>query len=100
MVLGESVGGENDIDAIRINDFAGTQHPPDVLAEVKESCDQLLGALPDEQLRKIVLLKLQGSTDNEVAEECSCTRRTIVRKLEKIRRIWTEFSKQNQSDTH
>lgn len=81
-----------------INQIDGDQKTPDVLAEVAESCDQLLNALPDEMLKKIVLLKFQGATDGEAAAELQCTRRTIVRKLEKIRRIWLEFSQEELND--
>ncbi len=73
-----------------INEIEGSQKPPDVLAEVSESCDQLLDALPDETMKKIVLLKFEGSNNGEVARELNCTRRTVERKLERIRRIWVE----------
>lgn len=73
-----------------INAIAGDDRTPDVLAEISESCSQLLGALPDETMRTIVLLKFQGATNGEVASELNCTRRTIERKLERIRRIWVE----------
>ena len=68
----------------------GNQQTPDVLAEVSESCVQLLDAVPDDAMKKIVLLKFQGATNREVAGELNCTQRTIERKLERIRRIWTE----------
>ncbi len=73
-----------------INAIAGNQQTPDVLAEVSESCTQLLDALPDDTMKKIVLLKFQGAKNGEVADELKCTRRTIERKLERVRRIWVE----------
>lgn len=73
-----------------INQVDGKQPPPDVLAEVSESCNQLLDALPDDTMKRIVLLKFQGATNAEAASELSCTERTIERKLERIRRIWIE----------
>jgi DNA-directed RNA polymerase specialized sigma24 family protein len=73
-----------------INAIGSRQQPPDVLAEVSESCAQLLDALPDETMKTIVLLKFQGANNEEVADELKCTRRTIERKLERIRRIWVE----------
>lgn len=79
-----------------VNELACSSDPPDVLAEVAESCDQLLAALPDDTLREIVVLKFQGATDLEVADALNCTRRTIARKLEKIRRIWIEFKNDQQ----
>ena len=73
-----------------INAVESNQKTPDVLAEVSESCTQLLSTLPDETMKKIVLLKFQGVTNGEVADRLNCTRRTIERKLERIRRIWVE----------
>lgn len=73
-----------------INEIEGGQRTPDVLAEISESCAQLLNALPDEMMKRIVLLKFEGAKNGEVARELNCTRRTIERKLERIRRIWAE----------
>lgn len=77
--------GDAGIDAIE-----GDQKAPDVLAEISESCAQLLNALPDEMMKRIVLLKFEGAKNGEVASELQCTRRTVERKLERIRRIWVE----------
>ena len=85
MVRGESAFGEMGIEAIPGNTWTA-----DDLAEINESCGQLIDALPDETLKKIVLLKFMGAKNGEVASELHCTRRTIERKLERIRRYWVE----------
>ncbi|MCA9031300.1 MAG: hypothetical protein KDA66_10850 [Planctomycetaceae bacterium] len=85
-----NVSGESAFGSMGINEFPANQFSPDLLAEVTESCDQLLNAIPDELMRKVVLLKWQGATNGQVADELGCTRRTIERKLERIRRIWVE----------
>jgi DNA-directed RNA polymerase specialized sigma24 family protein len=87
-VRGES--GFAEFGDVGINAVDGQQQSPDVLAEVSESCNQLLAALPDETMKRIVLLKFQSATNGEVADELNCTRRTVERKLERIRRIWVE----------
>ncbi len=87
-VRGESGFAELGNDGI--NAIRGGQGTPDVLAEISESCAQLLRVLPDETMKTIVLLKFQGVKNGEVASELKCTRRTIERKLERIRRIWLE----------
>lgn len=87
-VRGES--GFAEFGSAGINAIAGNQPPPDVQAEVSESCAQLLDAITDQTMKKIVLLKFQGSTNAEVADELKCTQRTIERKLERVRRIWIE----------
>jgi DNA-directed RNA polymerase specialized sigma24 family protein len=73
-----------------INEIKGKQRTPDVLAEISESCAQLLDALPDEMMKRIVLLKFQGAKNAEVALELTCTQRTVERKLERIRRVWMD----------
>ena len=73
-----------------INEFNGNCSTPDLLAEMSESCSLLVDAIPDEMIRKIVLLKFEGWSNGEVASELNCTRPTVERKLERVRRIWTE----------
>lgn len=87
-VRGES--GFVDLGAAGINAVVGDQSPPDELAEVSESCAQLLDAIPDDTMKRIVLLKFQGVTNAQIASELKCTERTVERKLERIRRIWIE----------
>lgn len=94
-VRGESIFAE--IGRAGINDFASNQRSPDELAEISESCGQLLDALPDDTMKMIVLFKFQGCTNSEVANELQCTERTIERKLERIRRIWIEAGLHNGS---
>ena len=87
-VQGESAFAE--FGGAGINQVNGKQPPPDKMAEVSESCAQLLDALPDVTMKRIVLLKFQAATNSEIASELNCTERTIERKLERIRRIWIE----------
>jgi DNA-directed RNA polymerase specialized sigma24 family protein len=87
---GGAAHGDSGFGDLGINEVDGNQLAPDVLAEVSESCNQLLDAIPDETMKKIVLLKFQGATNGEVASELNCTRRTVERKLERVRRIWVE----------
>ena len=42
------------------------------MAEVSESCAQLIDVLPDEAMKKVVLLKFEGATDKEVAGALAC----------------------------
>ena len=87
---GGHISGESAFGDAGINQLQGVDLPPGVEAEFTESCDQLLSAIADEKLRNIVLLKWQGATNRQVADELECTERTIGRKLERIRRIWVE----------
>ena len=82
--------GESGFGAQGIDQIDEKQRAPDVLAEVAESCTQLFAALSDDTMKKVVLLKFQGARNEEIATELGCTRRTVERKLEGIRRIWVE----------
>lgn len=87
-VRGES--GFAELGDAGINAVDANQLTPDILAEISEGCSQLLAAIADEKLKQIVLLKFHGYTNGEVASELTCTRRTIERKLERVRRIWVD----------
>ncbi len=50
----------------------------------------LVEGLPDPSLREVARLRLEGYDGREIAERLGCNRRTVVRKLERIRRTWSE----------
>jgi RNA polymerase sigma factor (sigma-70 family) len=61
---------------------------PEFVVEFSETCDRLHSELGDSSLEDVARLKLQGFTDGEVATELGCSRRTVQRRLEIIRRQW------------
>ena len=63
---------------------------PAFAAEVADMSEYLMSLLPEPDLKRLVLLKLEGHTNEDVAEMLKVTRRTVQRKLERIRRIWLE----------
>ncbi len=63
---------------------------PAFAAEVADMSEFLMAQLPESDLKKLVLLKLEGHSNEDVAELMKITRRTVQRKLERIRRIWLE----------
>jgi DNA-directed RNA polymerase specialized sigma24 family protein len=63
---------------------------PDIEVLLEEEVQRLLGALDDETLRKIAVGRLDGLSNAEIAHELCCAVRTVERKLERIRAIWTE----------
>ena len=52
--------------------------------------EYLMSQLPEFDLKQLVQLKLEGHTNEDIAELMQITRRTVQRKLERIRRIWLE----------
>jgi DNA-directed RNA polymerase specialized sigma24 family protein len=51
-----------------------------------------LKQLKSSELQEIVVLKMQGYTNAEIAEQQGCVIRTIERKLKLIRTIWEQGS--------
>jgi DNA-directed RNA polymerase specialized sigma24 family protein len=62
---------------------------PDFLVAIQEECQRLMEALSDEKLRRIATWKLEGWTNAETARELGVAERTVERKLELIRSIWS-----------
>lgn len=68
---------------------------PEFAAEVADMSEHLYSLLPEQELRQLVALKLEGYTNDEAADQMKVTRRTVQRKLERIRRIWLESMETN-----
>ena len=87
-VRGESVFGQQDNGHEGLAQVLGTEPTPELAVSVAENCRQLLDQLPDETLRQIALWTLEGYRTEEIADKLGCVRRTVERKLERIRSIW------------
>jgi len=61
---------------------------PEQAAEVAEECQRLLGLLDEPELRQIALWKVEGYTNEEIAERLDCVPRTVERKVSRIRLLW------------
>jgi RNA polymerase sigma-70 factor (ECF subfamily) len=77
---------------------------PDEAAQITDMLEELLSPL-DERDRQIVVLTLQGSDNGEIADQCRCTRRTVQRVLERVRKRLerqktTEDDDQGSPGTH
>lgn len=66
-----------------------TREPtPEFAAEFEDTCEVMLARLPSDEMRQIALLKLEGLSDAEVGTRLGCSRRTVQRRLEIVRRNW------------
>lgn len=74
------------------NQIAGSlvsrEPTPEFVAEFEETCERLLGELTDPDLKDIAILRIEGYDDSEIGEKLNCSRRTVQRRLEVIRRQW------------
>lgn len=68
----------------------GAEPTPDFAAQVAEEYGRLLDLLGDHSLRKVAIWKMEGYGNDEIAQMLDCSRRTVVRKLEAIRVLWSE----------
>jgi DNA-directed RNA polymerase specialized sigma24 family protein len=67
---------------------AGLEPTPEFAAMAADECRRLLGLLRDQTLRRLALLRMEGYTNQEMADRLGCSLRTVARKLELIRRTW------------
>jgi DNA-directed RNA polymerase specialized sigma24 family protein len=85
----ELTGLDQSSDAIAaINQVVGREPSPEFAAEVAEEYSRLNDALDSEELVQLALLKLEGYTNEEIAEKWNRSVRTVERKLNLIRKIW------------
>ncbi len=90
-VRGESVFADADeIRGAGIGGIAGDQGAADLQAELAEECDALLAQLPDEQLRQIAIMRMEGFLVDEIATRLELSKRAVERRLQLIRKTWTE----------
>lgn len=65
---------------------ASREPTPEFAAEFVDTCDAFFRGLNDPLLEQVAALRMEGFTDNEIAARMDCSRRTIQRRLEMIRR--------------
>jgi DNA-directed RNA polymerase specialized sigma24 family protein len=90
---GGRVAGESTLDAraeegLGINQIIGNEPTADFAVQVREESERLLELLPDESMRRLAVLKMEGYTNEEAAERLRCGLRTIERRMSLIRRLW------------
>ncbi|QDT11836.1 ECF-type sigma factor [Planctomycetes bacterium K23_9] len=91
-VRGESVFGDTvgEINRAGIGAVDGQVQSPDLHAELAEACDELLNQLPDDQLRQIAIMRMDGFLVDEIAERLELSKRAVERRLQLIRKTWSE----------
>jgi RNA polymerase sigma factor (sigma-70 family) len=73
-----------------LNAVAREEMTADFAALVADEVKRLLDRLPEEDLRTIAVAKMEGYSNQEIAERLGCAERTIERRLKYIRAIWRE----------
>ncbi len=73
-----------------IGGVMGASGGPAVEAEMAEAAAGLLEVLGDDSLREIAILRMEGYLVDEIASELAMSKRAVERRLQLIRKIWTE----------
>ena len=73
-----------------VNSFISREPNPEIAAECAEQIGQLLESLEHADLKNIALMKMEGYTNIEIANEVKCSLTSIERKLRTIRSIWSQ----------
>jgi RNA polymerase sigma factor (sigma-70 family) len=73
--------------AIGLDNIAGAEPTPEFAAAMIEQCSRLLSCLSDD-CRQITLYKLDGFSNDQIAEKLNMAPRSIERKLASIRSAW------------
>ena len=90
-VRGESVlNNSNSQSNPGFDHFESPTNAPDFVAQLEEESKRQLDRLPDETLRRIARLKMEGYTNDEIAEQLETSTRTVERKLQRIREVWSQ----------
>lgn len=99
-VIGETAflgpSSEGGLNYPGINDVIGREPTAEFAAQVAEESERLLEILPDEPMRKLARLKMEGYGNKEAAQQLNCGLRTVERRLRLIRALWEA---ENQGDT-
>ncbi len=96
-VRGDSVwvGADGDISSYGLAQVAGKEPTPSMLVSLGEQHSRLLGLLRDDSLREIALLRMEGHSNEQIAEKVGMSLRSVERKLDLIRKRWrTELDSQ------
>jgi RNA polymerase sigma factor (sigma-70 family) len=71
-------------------DLADGKPTPEFAAQVADEYQRLLDQLGDDTLRQVAIWKMEGYGNDEIANKLGCSRRTVARKLEAIRVLWSQ----------
>ena len=74
----------------KVAQFVGKEPTPEFAAMMADECRRLLEMLGDPRLREMAVAKLEGCSNQEIAERMDCALRTVERRLKLIRDTWQQ----------
>jgi DNA-directed RNA polymerase specialized sigma24 family protein len=88
LVQASALGAPENSAADALGRVKGMEPTPEFAAQVAEQCERLLSMLRDAKLRQVAIWKMEGFTNQEIAESLKVSVPTIERKLARIRNLW------------
>src|SRR6185312_9638504 len=83
-------GNSDDSKWFGLDQIISEEPTPEFLVELQEQNDRLLGMLRDDNLRYIAMSRIEGFTVPEIAHDLQVSTRSIERKLQLIRGVWSK----------
>jgi DNA-directed RNA polymerase specialized sigma24 family protein len=87
VLFGHGLGG-TDSSVAGLERIAAQGPSPEFAAMMAEECRRLLDSLEDDSLRQVALSRMEGYTNDEIALQLGCARRTVARRLDLIKQTW------------
>ena len=81
-----------------LNEIQSREIRPEFLAEFNERVELLFSSLEKDMLKEVAMSKVQGYTNEEIAQRLGCSLSTIERKLRLIREIWSREGESSRAD--
>jgi RNA polymerase sigma factor (sigma-70 family) len=75
---------------VGLDEIVSHELTPEFAAQVTEEYERLVDSLQSDSQRAVALFKLEGYTNDEIAEKLECSKRSVERKLWAIRTIWSK----------
>lgn len=75
-------------DAEALQQILSNEPTPEYLTILSEEYERGMAILNDDQLRQIAVLKVSGTTNEEICEQLGIAPATVTRKLRRIYEIW------------
>lgn len=93
--VGESdlSGGDGD-EAVRLDQVFAERPTEEYLATMRLDLDTLLGKNDDPVIGQMIVMKLEGFTNEEIAKELSCSTRHVERKMADARQVLASLAEE------
>jgi DNA-directed RNA polymerase specialized sigma24 family protein len=71
-----------------LREMLASDPDPAFACQVADECRRLLGKLPNDELRQVALRKMEGFTNQEIADQLDISLAAVGRRLALIRKTW------------